>query len=81
MPNIEPHICTVGGVEYITVCDVHNAYRQTPVAKKDCHKTAFVNSKGKYVFNALPLGSALQFGALREEVARKRQGALSWKVW
>ena len=29
-----------------------------PTAKKDYHKTAFVTSKGKYVFEILPVGIA-----------------------
>ena len=53
MPDIESHIDTVGGASFITVCDVQSAYWQIPIAKKDCHKTAFVTSKGKYVFKVL----------------------------
>ena len=34
-------------------------YRQIPIAKKDCHKTAFVTSKGKYVLKVFPLGIAI----------------------
>ena len=56
MPDIESHIDTVGGAKFITVCDVQSAYWQIPIAKKDCHKTAFVTSKGKYVFKAFPFG-------------------------
>ena len=59
MLDIESHIDTVGGVNFITVCDVQSAYYwQIPIAKKDCHKTAFVTSKGKYVFKVLPFGIA-----------------------
>ena len=58
MPDIESHIDTVGGANFITVCDVQSAYWQIPIAKKDCHKTAFVTSKGKYVFKVLPSGIA-----------------------
>ena len=58
MPDIESHIDTVGGAKFITVCDVQSAYWQIPIAKKDCHKTAFVTSKGKYVFKVLPFGIA-----------------------
>ena len=58
MPDIESHIGTIGGAKFITVCDVQNAYWQIPIAKKDCHKTAFVTSKGKYVFKVLPFGIA-----------------------
>ena len=58
MPDIESHINTVGGAKFITVCDVQNAYWQIPTAKKDCHKTAFVTSKGKYVFKVLSFGIA-----------------------
>ena len=43
MPNIECHIDTVRGAEYITVCDVQSTYWQIPIAKKDCPKTAPVN--------------------------------------
>ena len=57
MPDIESHIDTVGGANFITVCDVQSAYSQT-IAKKDRHKTAFVTSKGKYVFRVLPFGFA-----------------------
>ena len=58
MPDIESHIDTVGGANFITVCDVQSAYWQIPVAPKDRHKTAFVTSKGKYVFKVLPFGIA-----------------------
>ena len=58
MPDIESHIDTAGGAESITVCDVQSAYRHIPIAKKDCHKTAFVTSKGKYVLKVLPFGMA-----------------------
>ena len=58
MPDIESHTDTVGGTKFITVCDVQNAYWQMPIAKKDCHKTAFVTSKGKHVFKALTFGIA-----------------------
>ena len=58
MPDIESRIDTVGGANFITVYDVQSAYWQIPIAKKDCHKTAFVASKGKYVFKVLPFGIA-----------------------
>ena len=58
MPDIESHIDTVGGANFITVCDVQSAYWQIPIAPKDRHKTAFVTSKGKYVFKVLPFGIA-----------------------
>ena len=58
MPDIESHIDTVGGANFITVCDVQSAYWQIPIAPKDHHKTAFVTSKGKYVFKVLPFGIA-----------------------
>ena len=58
MPDIESHIDTVGGAKCITVCDVQSAYWQIPIAKKDCHKTAFVTPKGKYVFKIFPFGIA-----------------------
>ena len=40
------------------MCDVQSVYWQIPIAKKDCHKTAFVTSKGKYVFKVLLFGIA-----------------------
>ena len=46
-PDFESDIDTVGGAEYITVCDVKSAYLQILIAKKGCHKTAFLTSKGK----------------------------------
>ena len=58
MPDIESHIDTVGGTNFITVCDVQRAYWQIPIAQKDRHKRAFVTSKGKYVFKVLPFGIA-----------------------
>ena len=58
MPDIESHIDTVGGANFFTVCDVPSAYWQIPIAQKDRHKTAFVTSKGKYVFKVLPFGIA-----------------------
>ena len=56
MPDIESHFDTVGGAKFINVCDVQSAYWQIPIVKKDCHKTAFVTSKGKHVFKVLPFG-------------------------
>ena len=35
MPDIEFHIDTVGGANFIAVCDVQSAYWQIPIAKKD----------------------------------------------
>ena len=58
MPDIESHIDTIGGTKFITVCDVQSTYWQIPIAKKDCHKTVCVTSKGKYVFKVLPFGIA-----------------------
>ena len=58
MPDIESHIDTVGVAKFITVWDVQSAYRQKPIAKKDCHKTVFVTSKGKHVFKFFPFGIA-----------------------
>ena len=58
MPDIESHIDTVGGANFITVCDVQSVNWQIPIARKDRHKTAFVTSKGKYVFKVLPFGIA-----------------------
>ena len=58
MPDIESHIDTVGGAKFITECDIQSAYWQIPIAKKDCHKTAFVTSKGKHVFKVLPFDIA-----------------------
>ena len=58
IPDIESHIDTVGGANFITVCDVRSAYWQIPIAQKDLHKTVFVTSKGKYVFKVLPFGIA-----------------------
>ena len=58
MPDIESHIDIVSGANFITVCDVQSSYWQIPIAKKDCYKTAFVTSKGKYIFKILPFGIA-----------------------
>ena len=58
MPDIESHIDAIGGAKFITVCDVQSAYWQIPMANMDCHKTAFVTSKGKYVFKVPPFGIA-----------------------
>ena len=58
MPGIESHIDTMSGTNFITVCDVEITYWKIPIAKKDCHKTAFVTSKGKYVVKVLPFGIA-----------------------
>ena len=58
MSDIESHIDTVGCANFLTVCDVQSAYWQIPIAKKDCHKIAFVISKGKYVIDVLPFGIA-----------------------
>ena len=58
IPDIEAHIDTVGGAKFITECDIQSAYWQIPIAKKDCHKTAFVTSKGKYVFKVFLFGIA-----------------------
>ena len=58
MPDIESHIDTVRGAKFIAVSDVQSAYWKLLVAKKDCHKTAFVTSKGKYVFKVTSFGIA-----------------------
>ena len=58
MPDIESHIDTVSGANFITVCDVQSAYWQITIAKKHGHKTGFVTSKCKYVFKVLPFGIA-----------------------
>ena len=58
MRGIESHIDTVSGTNFITVCDVESTYWKIPIAKKDCHKTAFVTSKGKCVVKVLPFGIA-----------------------
>ena len=58
MPDIESHVDTVGGAKFITECDKQSPYWQIPIAKKDCHKTALVSSKGKYVFKVFPFGIA-----------------------
>ena len=42
MPDIEHHIDTMGGANFITMCDVQSANWQIPIAKKDYHKTAFI---------------------------------------
>ena len=57
-PILRSHIDTEGGSNFITVRDVQSAYWQIPIAKKDCHKTAFVTLKGKYVFKVFPFGIA-----------------------
>ena len=58
MPDIESHIDAVDGANFITVCDVQSNYWQIPIVKNDCHKTAFLTSKGKYVFKVPPFGMA-----------------------
>ena len=58
MPDIESHIDTVRGANFITVCDVQRAYWQITIAQKNRHKTAFITSKGKYIFKVLPFGIA-----------------------
>ena len=58
MPDIESHVDTVCGAKFITECDIQSAYWQIPIAKKDCHKTAFGSSKGKYDFKVFPFGIA-----------------------
>ena len=58
MPDFESHIDTVGGANFITVYDLQSAYWQIPIAKKGCHKTAFITSKGKYVYKVLLFGIA-----------------------
>ena len=58
MPDIESHIDTEGGVKFSTVCSAQSAYWQIPIAKKDCHITVFITSKGKYVVNVLRFGIA-----------------------
>ena len=55
MPDIESHIDTVGGANFITVCDVQSAYWQIPIAPKDRHKTAFVTPKGNTFSKSSPL--------------------------
>ena len=49
----------MGGAKFITECDIQSAYWQIRIAKKDCHKIAFVTSKGKYVvFKVFSFGIA-----------------------
>ena len=87
MPDIESHIDTVGGAKFITVCDLQSAYWQIPISKKDCHKTVFVTSKGKYVFQVLPFGIAnapwVFQGVLSLAFANfgQRSGFLVYTVW
>ena len=58
MPDFESHIDTLGGAKFITECDIQSADWQIPIAKKYCHKTACVTSKGKYVLKVFPSGIA-----------------------
>ena len=58
MPDIESHIDTVGGGKFITEYNMQSASWHIPIAKKGCHKTAFVTSKDKYVFKVHPFGIA-----------------------
>ena len=59
MPEMASHIDTVAGAKFITVCDVQSAYHQIPVTDpNEQDKTAFVTSKGKWVFKRLPFGIA-----------------------
>ena len=53
MPDIKSHIDTVGRAKF-TVCGVQSASWQIPIAKKNCHRMAFVSSKCKYVFQFSP---------------------------
>ena len=85
MPDIESYIDTLGGEKLIIVCDVQSANWQIPIAKKDCHKTAFVTSKGKYVFKVLPLASPMHLGysnlscPLRSPILANR--VAYWCIW
>ena len=62
MPNIECHIDTVRGAEYITVCDVQSTYWQIPIVKKDCPKTAPVTSKPNTSLKFYPSASPTHLG-------------------
>ena len=50
LPDIESRINSVGGARFISVLDVHSAYHQLPINEGDIPKTAFLTTKGKYVF-------------------------------
>ena len=58
MPDMDAHIDTVAGANFITVCDVQSAYHQIRVAEAEQDKTAFVTQNGKWVFKILPFGIA-----------------------
>ena len=59
MPQMESHIDTVAGAKYLSVFDVRNAFFQVPIRdRREQAKTAFVTSKGKWVFKRLPFGLA-----------------------
>ena len=81
MPDVESHIDTVDGAKFIIVCDVQSAYWQIPIAKKDCHKMAFVTSKGKYVFKVLPfcIGYSNVSCRLRSVILANRVAC--WYIW
>ena len=51
MLEMASHIDTVAGAKYITACDVASVYHQVPITDpSEQDKTAFVTSKGKWVF-------------------------------
>ena len=84
-PDIESHIDTVGGAKFITVCDVQSAYWQIPIAKKDCHKTAFVTSKANKSSKSSPSASPMYLGysnvscPLRSPILAN--GVACWYTW
>ena len=85
IPNIESHIDTVDGGEFIHVCDVQSADWQIPIGKKNCHKMAFVPSKGKYVFIVLPFGIANTPWVFQRVMSLRlpnlANGVACWYMW
>ena len=56
MPRVSDILDPVGQAKYITTLDVAKGYCQVSVVDKDCHKTAFITSKGLYQFRMMPFG-------------------------
>ena len=55
-PRPDDILESLGGAKWFSCLDLASGYRQVPVAKKDCPKTAFVTHRGQFQWTCLPFG-------------------------
>ena len=56
MPRIDDLLDHVGQAHFLSTLDLTQGYRQVPMAKDSCHKTAFVTPFGQFQFMVMPFG-------------------------